>query len=127
VNVIYECIFRYAVAIVQAEIYLQHALDKYQQMLNERHLCPDGCKYEHLEGFEEVQREVEDCGRRLETLQAMEERELAEIEERRERQRQEEAEKERQRRMEEAVAIAVQKVRAEMAAIYDFDESYFDQ
>jgi len=115
------------VAIVQAEIYLQHALDKYEQMLNERHLCPDGCNYEHLEGFEEAKRQVEVCGRKLETLRALEEQELAEAEERRERKRQEEAEKERQRRMEEAVAIAVQKVRAEMAAIYDFNESYFDQ
>jgi len=123
----YECIFRYAVAIVQAEVYLQHALDKYEQMLNERHLCPDGCNYEHLEGFEEAKRQVETCGRSLETLRALEEQELAEAEERRERKRQEEAERERQRRMEEAVAIAVQKVRAEMAAIYDFNESYFDQ
>jgi len=122
-----DCIFSYAVAIIQAEVYLQHALDKYEQMLNERHLCPDGCNYEHLEGFEEAKREVEDCGRRLETLQALEEQELAAAEERRERMRKEEAEKENKRRMEEAVAIAVQKVRAEMAAIYDFDENYFDQ
>jgi len=102
-------------------------VDKYEQLMNERHLCPCGCVHEHVEGFEEARREVELCGAKLERLRSLEEQELAAAEERKERLRQEEVERENKRMMEEAVAIAVQKVRAELAAVYEFNDGFFDQ
>jgi len=86
---------------------------------------------------------VELYGAKLERLRSLEEQELAATEEKKERLRQEEAERENKRLMEEAVAIAVQKVRAELErkraeneavlrtaaeqSVHDFNVDFFDQ
>jgi len=119
-------------------------VDTYDKMMNERHLCACGCVPEYLEGFEDARRDVELCGAKLERLQSLEKQELAATEEKKERLRQEEAERKNKRLMEEAVAIAVQKVRDELEeskraeneavlrtaaeqSVYDFNVDFFDQ
>jgi len=117
-------------------------VDTFDRMVNGRHLCVCGGLPDYLGAMEDARRNVEECGVKVERLKFLEQQEQVAAEEKKERLRREEEERKNQRLMEEAVAIAVQKVREEERkraeneavlrtaaeqSVYDFNVDLFDQ